>query len=102
MNAPPVVNYEQRGAVALVTLNRPEALNAFNQAMRLQLAAALERAGADPAIAAVVLAAAGRAFSAGADLKAINPETVDGAEVRRQIYSEYGAGIGPSSPWPSR
>ena len=93
MNAPPVVSCEQRGAVALVTLNRPEALNAFNQAMRLQLAAALERAGSDPAIAVVVLAAAGRAFSAGADLKAMNPETVDGAEVRRQIDIEYGAGI---------
>ena len=39
--SPAVVLYEQRGAVALITLNRPEVLNAFNQALRLELAAAL-------------------------------------------------------------
>jgi 2-(1,2-epoxy-1,2-dihydrophenyl)acetyl-CoA isomerase len=93
MNTPMVVTFEQRGAVALVTLNRPEALNSFNQAMRLQLAAALERAAAEKLIAAVVLAAAGRAFSAGADLKSMKPGEVDGAEVRRQLEDEYGAGI---------
>jgi 2-(1,2-epoxy-1,2-dihydrophenyl)acetyl-CoA isomerase len=88
-----VVLYEQRNAVALITLNRPEALNSFNQALRLESAAALRRAWADPAISAVVLAAAGRAFSAGADLKAMDPRQINGAEVRRQIEEEYGAGI---------
>ncbi len=88
-----VVLYEQRDAVALITLNRPEALNSFNQALRLESAAALRRAGADPAISAVVLAAAGRAFSAGADLKAMDPRQINGAEVRRQLEEEYGAGI---------
>ncbi len=94
MNPPPaVVLYEQRGAVALITLNRPEVLNSFNQALRLQVAAALERAASEPAIAAVVLAAAGRAFSAGADLKAMDPRQVSGEEVRRQLEEEYGAGL---------
>jgi 2-(1,2-epoxy-1,2-dihydrophenyl)acetyl-CoA isomerase len=93
MSAPAAVLYEQREAVALVTLNRPETLNAFNQAMRLELVAALGRAAAEPAVAAVVLAASGRAFSSGADLKSMRPEDVDGAEVRRQLEDEYGAGL---------
>ena len=93
MNAPAVVLYEQRDAVALLTLNRPEVLNSFNQALRLQLAAALARAAAEPTIGAVVLTAAGRAFSAGADLKAMDPSQINGEEVRRQLVEEYGAGI---------
>jgi len=94
MNAPaPVVLYQQRGAVALVTLNRPEVLNSFNQALRLESAAALRRAAEDATIAAVVLTATGRAFSAGADLKAMDPRQVTGAEVRRQLEEEYGAGL---------
>ncbi len=88
-----VVLYEQRGAVALITLNRPEVLNSFNQALRLEAAAALRRAGADPAVSAVVLTAAGRAFSAGADLKAMDPRQINGEEVRRQLDEEYGAGL---------
>lgn len=94
MNAQnPVVVYEQRGAVALVTLNRPEALNAFNQALRVQLAAALQRAAADSQVRAVALTAAGRAFSAGADLKAMQAGIATGDEVRRQLEQEYGPGI---------
>ena len=93
MNLPAVVLYEQRGAVALLTLNRPEVLNSFNQELRLQLAAALTRAAAAPAVGAVVLGAAGRAFSAGADLKAMDPSRINGEEVRRQLEEEYGAGI---------
>jgi len=94
MNAlAPVVLYEPRGAVALVTLNRPEVLNSFNKALRLELAASLTRAAADPAVSAVVLAATGRAFSAGADLKAMDPRQINGEEVRRQLEDEYGAGL---------
>jgi 2-(1,2-epoxy-1,2-dihydrophenyl)acetyl-CoA isomerase len=93
MSSPVVVLYEQRDAVALITLNRPEVLNSFNQPLRLQLAAALARAASEPAVAAVVLAAAGRAFSAGADLKAMAPSQITGEEVRRQLEEEYGAGL---------
>ena len=88
-----VVRYESRGAAALITLNRPEVLNAFNTALRLQLAAALQRAAADPQVRVVVLTAAGRAFSAGADLKAMKPAEANGAEVRRQLEDEYGPGV---------
>lgn len=92
MNASTVL-YEAREGVALVTLNRPDSLNSFNQAMRLELAAALERAAGDDTVAAVVLAASGRAFSSGADLKSMKPDEVNGAEVRRQLDDEYGAGL---------
>ncbi len=55
--------------VATVTLNRPQALNAWNKQLALDLLAALDRVAADDAMRAVVLTGAGRAFSSGADLK---------------------------------
>jgi 2-(1,2-epoxy-1,2-dihydrophenyl)acetyl-CoA isomerase len=84
---------EPRGPVALLTLNRPEALNSFDAALRTQLAAALQRAAADAQVRAVVLTGAGRAFSAGADLKAMGAGEASGNEVRRQLDDEYGPGI---------
>ena len=62
------VVYEERGAVALLTLNRPEALNSFTRAMHRDLWAALDRAEAHAAIRALVITGAGRGFCAGADL----------------------------------
>ncbi|MDP2261939.1 MAG: enoyl-CoA hydratase-related protein [Hydrogenophaga sp.] len=62
------VLYEERGAVALVTLNRPEALNSFTRQMHRDLWDALDRAEANPVIRALVLTGAGRGFCAGADL----------------------------------
>ena len=63
------VKYEQDGQVAIVALNRPDALNGFTTELCEELLAALETAGRDDAIRAVVLTGEGRAFSAGADLK---------------------------------
>lgn len=62
------VLYETRGAVALVTLNRPKALNSFTRAMHHDLWLALDRIEADKTIRAAVLTGAGRGFCAGADL----------------------------------
>ena len=62
------VTFEKRGAVALVTLNRPQALNSFTRQMHHDLWAALDQAEADPEIRALVLTGAGRGFCAGADL----------------------------------
>ena len=62
------VVYEERGAVALVTLNRPEALNSFTRQMHQELWAALDRAEANPQVRALVITGAGRGFCAGADL----------------------------------
>ena len=57
--------------VATITLDRPQALNAITPQMLAELAAALEWAGHEPSTVVVVLTGAGRAFSAGVDLKAL-------------------------------
>ena len=66
------VLYEERGAVALVTLNRPAALNSFDRQMHHDLWAALDQAEANPTIRAMVLTGAGRGFCAGADLSSFD------------------------------
>jgi 2-(1,2-epoxy-1,2-dihydrophenyl)acetyl-CoA isomerase len=58
----------QHGAVRTLTLNRPQALNAFTQAMHEELRAALDAAAADHAVRCLVLTGAGRGFCAGQDL----------------------------------
>src|SRR5690606_11647067 len=60
---------ETRGNVALVTLNRPKALNALNSQVMRELVAALAACDADPAIGAIVLTGSEKAFAAGADIK---------------------------------
>lgn len=60
---------EQRGRVGLVTLNRPEALNALDKATMEQLVAAVTAMDADPGVGAVVITGSGKAFAAGADIK---------------------------------
>ncbi|MEO7129533.1 MAG: enoyl-CoA hydratase-related protein [Rhodoferax sp.] len=62
------VLYSEQGAVALVTLNRPQSLNSFTRQMHLDLWAALDRAEANPVVRALVITGAGRGFCAGADL----------------------------------
>ena len=64
------VGVERRGAELRITLNRPEAMNAWNKQFGEDLRAAIEAAAADDAVRAVVITGAGRAFSSGADLKA--------------------------------
>ncbi|UNZ17347.1 enoyl-CoA hydratase [Streptomyces sp. 891-h] len=66
--APQVVTYERVGAVAHVTLDRPEYRNAQNSAMTYALDAAFQRAADDDAVHAVVLAGAGDHFSGGHDI----------------------------------
>src|SRR5690349_25134583 len=61
---------EQRGAVTLVTLNRPQALNALNSQVLAELIAAFAAYDADPAQRCLVLTGSGeKAFAAGADIK---------------------------------
>src|SRR5207253_2117923 len=59
----------RQGAVVTLTLNRPEVLNALNRQTTQALTAALEAAGQDPEVGAIILTGAGRAFCAGADLR---------------------------------
>jgi enoyl-CoA hydratase len=65
------IRYEVDGALATVTMNRPEVANAQNSELIDELDAAFDRADADDAVRVVILAAAGKHFSAGHDLKAL-------------------------------
>lgn len=67
MHSPLTITHSKRGVTTL-TLNRPQVHNAFNAALVSELTAALEEAGADTRVHAVVLTGAGPSFSAGADL----------------------------------
>lgn len=60
---------EKRGAVALLTLNRPDALNALNAALLHELADLLEEQDRDASIGAIVITGSAKAFAAGADIK---------------------------------
>lgn len=64
-----MVLYERHGRVAVVTMNRPDVLNAFNRELAHALRDAMTRAAGDREVRAVVLRGAGGRFSAGADLK---------------------------------
>ena len=64
-----IVKYEQHGSVAVISLNRPDSLNAFTSELSEALLPAFEKARDDVSIRVVVLTGEGRAFSAGADLK---------------------------------
>lgn len=76
------IRYEVAGAVATITLDRPEARNAQSSEMIDEIDAALDHAEADPEVRVVVLAAAGDHFSAGHDLKEILAGTSEWARMR--------------------
>lgn len=63
--------YEKDGAIARITLNRPEALNAFSAPMIKNWAQFLQQAQDDPEVRVVILGAAGKAFCAGGDVKSM-------------------------------
>ncbi len=65
---PETILTEQRGDVLLITLNRPEKLNAWNTRMGRELKQVIGDANADAGIGAIVVTGAGRAFCAGADI----------------------------------
>ncbi|MGR3622659.1 crotonase/enoyl-CoA hydratase family protein [Pseudophaeobacter sp.] len=62
------VAYEKTGRIARITLNRPEVMNAINDQLPKDLAAAVAEADADPGVHVMVLAGAGEGFCAGYDL----------------------------------
>jgi enoyl-CoA hydratase/carnithine racemase len=63
------ITYEKDQNIAILTLNRPERLNAWTTQMNLDIVAAISDANDDPDIGAVVVTGAGRGFCAGADIK---------------------------------
>jgi enoyl-CoA hydratase/carnithine racemase len=87
----PTLRYEKRGPIAIVTLDRPEVLNAYNVAMRDDLYAVLGAADDDPEVRALVLRGRGRAFSTGGDVSEFGsaPSPVVARRVRwqRDVWS---------------
>ncbi|MDY7099832.1 MAG: enoyl-CoA hydratase-related protein [Actinomycetota bacterium] len=71
---------ERRDDVLVLTLNRPERLNAWTPRMSAELTDAIESADADPAIGAVVVTGSGRGFCAGADIEAVFDSQLGGDE----------------------
>ena len=76
-DAAPLVLRERRGAVLLLTLNRPDKSNALHPDLVRQLGDALAAAAADDSVNAVVLTGAGRSFSAGLDLSLLVSWTME-------------------------
>ena len=72
------VTLERRDGELRITLNRPDALNAWNKQLGADLLAAVREAAADDGVRAVVITGAGRAFSSGADLRAGFDPTPEG------------------------
>ena len=72
-----ILQSEDANRVRTLTLNRPEALNAFNEALYEATAEALRVAADDPEVAVVLLTGAGRAFSAGNDLNEMQARITD-------------------------
>jgi enoyl-CoA hydratase/carnithine racemase len=80
---------EHHDGVLLLTLDRPEKLNALNLALADGLVTALDDAEADDAVRAVVVTGAGRAFSAGADLKEFQEKTPENAAANQRRSDLY-------------
>jgi hypothetical protein len=85
------MNYQQiqttlDGATAVITLNRPERMNALTKVLEAELRDAIEQAGRNPEIRAIVLTGAGRAFCAGMDmdeLEVLPPEDIQAEQWMR-------------------
>jgi enoyl-CoA hydratase/carnithine racemase len=75
-----LITVENRCPVALLTLNRPEKLNAWTPPMSTELAEAIENANTDASIGAIVVTGAGRGFCAGADMEATFKTRIDGGD----------------------
>jgi len=90
MNDPAAFQYLQYavdGGVALVTLNRPEVLNACNSATHREVQVAIERAELDEGVRVLVLTGAGRAFCSGSDLREVGQ--FKGAAARRYLQLDF-------------
>jgi len=93
MNNDPIL-HESRNGIALLTLNRPDKLNAISYAMIDALMAVLDRIERDPEIRAVILTGAGdRAFSAGADIRGFAPSVAAGVDIAMSEFVRPGQAL---------
>lgn len=85
--------YEVQDPVAIITMNRPEALNALTGRMQAEIRHAVGAAELDPAVVGIVLTGAGRGFCAGADMQGLNA-TASGDSGAREDLSDLKASPG--------
>lgn len=88
MNDAPLL-VERRGAVALMTLNRPDRINAFTPGLLDAIGAAIDEAVADKAVRAIVFTGAGRGFCSGQDLVAFASLPPEERQVGRMLERHY-------------
>ena len=87
-----LVLINKREGVAIVTLNRPDALNALSMALRNAIADTFDQLEADPDVQVIILTGAGRAFTVGLDLKELGGEKpADAAVSSRDLSDAIGA-----------
>ena len=94
-----IILVERHDAVALVTLNRPDAMNALSRALRAAIVRVFADLTADHDIRAVVLTGAGRAFTAGVDLKEVGRTGFDYDSADRDATVEVDRAMA-DYPWP--
>ena len=83
-----VLLVDKREAVATVTLNRPEAMNAFSAELRLALGKAFRELRTDPEIRVAIVTGAGRAFCAGMDLKELSSGGEDASGFDKSVVGQ--------------
>jgi enoyl-CoA hydratase len=81
--------YETNGPVALITLNRPKALNALNAQVARELGQALHAAEDDPAVGCIVITGSEKAFAAGADIKEMRGKNFQDVYLEDFITKEW-------------
>ena len=89
MSDQPSILVDRRAGYRIVTLNRPQRLNAFNDDMHAALRAALDEAEADPTCGALLLTGAGRGFCAGQDLSDRMPGSGPPRDLGRSLDTLY-------------
>ncbi|WP_245454107.1 enoyl-CoA hydratase/isomerase family protein [Aquabacter cavernae] len=96
---PRLIRVERQGPAAIITFQRPEAMNSWTQAMRAEIIDAMAQADADPAVRAVIFTGAGpRAFGAGQDLKEPGPTLAEADAWIDQWARLFGTLRGLSKP----
>ena len=93
----PVILVEKHGETALVTLNRPQAMNALSRELRAAIAETFDALEADPGVRVAILTGAGKAFCAGLDLKELGQgaDTVQGSVTTRDPVTSMNRFSGP-------
>ena len=89
--------YESAEGIAAITLNRPQALNAYTAAMGQSLESAVAAAVADDAVRVIVITGAGRGFCAGADMNLLQKITPGGRRVSQaqNVKHDFRSSLGP-------